>query len=181
MIWASVSAPARVDAGARSHAPAQAAVGRRLYGDHLGGDGLSDDLTVSHMVGVGVHQAGDHGLTEADTGLHAHDFSVRGHGVGREQDPGCLREDHLLDDDGHVDQAVIEAVLQPVGHGPLGEQRGPALLHTLDDGRRSHHVQVRVLLAGEGSRRQILRSRAGTDGVGRVLAEPGDRTGDCRP
>ena len=90
---------------------------------------LGDDLTFSHPVDVGVHQAGDQGLAEAEAGLHARDLSVRRHGVGREENAGRLREDHLLDDHRHLGQPVVEAVLQPVGHGPLGEQRGPAPLH----------------------------------------------------
>jgi hypothetical protein len=44
---------------------------------------------------------------------------------------------------------VVEAVPQAVGHGPLGEQRGPAPADVLEDRRRPHDVQVRVLLANE--------------------------------
>ena len=75
---------------------------------------------------------------------------------------------------------MVEAVPQAVGHGPLGEQRGPAPADVLEDRRRPHDVQVRVLLAGEGGRRQVLRRRAGSDGVGGLLAEPGERAGDRR-
>ena len=107
-------------------------------------------------------------------------FRLRRDGVGREQDAGRLREDHLLHDHGHVDLPVVEAVPQAVGHGPLGEQRGPAPADVLEDRRRPHDVQVRVLLAGEGGRRQVLRRRAGSDGVGGLLAEPGERAGDRR-
>ena len=41
-------------------------------------------------------------------------------------------------------------------------------------------VQIRVVLAGEGRRRLILRGRAGSDGAGGLLAEPSDGTGDLR-
>ena len=105
---------------------------------------------------------------------------MRRDGVGREQDAGRLREDHLLHDHGHVDLPVVEAVPQAVGHGPLGEERGPAPADVLEDRRRPHDVQVRVLLAREGGRRQVLRRRAGSDGVGGLLAEPGERAGDRR-
>ena len=128
----------------------------------------------------GVHQTGDQGLAEAEAGLHRDDLPVRRDRVGREQDAGCHREDHLLHDHGHVDLPVVEAVPQAVGHGPLGEQRGPAPADVLEDRRRPHDVQVRVLLARERRRRQVLRRRAGTDGVGGLLAEPGERTGDRR-
>ena len=75
---------------------------------------------------------------------------------------------------------MVEAVAQAVGHGPLGEQRGPAPADVLEDRGRPHDVQVRVLLAGEGGRRQVLRRRARADGVGGLLAEPGERAGDRR-
>ena len=91
-----------------------------------------------------------------------------------------MREDHLLHDDGHVDLPVVEAVPQAVGHGPLGEQRGPAPADVLEDRGRPHDVQVRVLLAGEGGRRQVLCRRARSDGVGGLLAETGERAGDRR-
>ena len=153
---------------------------RGVDGKLLGGDRLGDDLAVPHLVDVRVHQAGDQGLAEAEAGLHGGDLPVARDGVGREQDAGRLREDHLLHDHGHVDLPVVEAVPQAVGHGPLGEERGPAPADVLEDRRRPHDVQVRVLLAREGGRRQVLRRRAGSDGVGGLLAEPGERAGDRR-
>ena len=53
-------------------------------------------------------------------------FRLEVTGIGREQDAGRLREDHPLHDHGHADLAVVEAVPQAVGDGPLGEERGPA-------------------------------------------------------
>ena len=146
----------------------------------LGGDRLRDDLAVAHLVDVRVHQAGDQGLAEAEAGLHRGDLPVGRDGVGREEDAGRVREDHPLHDDGHVDLPVVEAVAQAVGHGPLGEQRGPAPADVLEDRGRPHDVQVRVVLAGEGGRRQVLRRRARSDGVGGLLAETGEREGDRR-
>ena len=153
---------------------------RGVDGKLLGANRLGDDLAVPHLVDVRVHQAGDQGLAEAEAGLHGGDLPVARDGVGREQDAGRLREDHLLHDHGHVDLPVVEAVPQAVGHGPLGEERGPAPADVLEDRRRPHDVQVRVLLAREGGRRQVLRRRTGSDGVGGLLAEPGERAGDRR-
>ena len=48
------------------------------------------------------------------------------------------------------------------------------------DRRRPHDVQERVLLAGEGRRREVFRCRARSDGVGSMLAEPDDRAADRR-
>ena len=92
---------------------------RSLDGKLLGGDGLGDDLAVPHLVDVGIHEAGDQRLAEAEAGLHGGDLPVGGDGIGREQDAGRLREDHLLHDHGHADIAVVEAVPQAVGHSPL--------------------------------------------------------------
>ena len=141
-------------------------------------DRSGDDLAVPHLVDVRIHQAGDQGLAEAEAGLHGGDLPVGGDGVGREQDAGRLREDHLLHDHRHLDLPVVEAVPQAVGHGPLGEERGPAPADVLEDRRPPHDVQVRVVLARERGRRQVLRRRARSDGVGSLLAEAGERAGD---
>ena len=103
----------------------------------LGGDRLGDDLAVTHLVDVRVHEAGDQGLAEAEAGLHGGDLPVGGDGVGREQDAGRLRKDHLLHDHGHVDLPMLEAVPQAVGHRPLGEERGPAPRDVREDRLRA--------------------------------------------
>ena len=151
-----------------------------LNGKLLGGDRPGDDLAVPHCVDVRVHQAGHQGLAEAEAGLHGGDRPVGGDGIGGEQDAGRLREGHLLHDHGHADLPVVDAVAQAVGHGPLGEERGPAPADMPEDSRRPRDVQVRVLLAREGGRRQVLRRRAGSDGAGGLIAEPGERAGDRR-
>ncbi len=165
--------PLRVDL----HLP-RAAAGQRLEGVALGGNRLGDDLVVPDGEDVRVHQAGDQGLAEPEAGVHRGDPPVARDGVGREEDAGRVGEGHPLDDHGHADRAVVDAVAPPVGHGPLGEQRGPAPPDVPEDLRRPHDVQVAVLLAGEGGRRQVLRRGAGADGVGVVLAEPGERARD---
>ena len=153
---------------------------RGVDGELLGADRLGDDLAVAHLVDVPVNQAGDQGLTEAEAGLYGGDPPVGRDGVGREQDACRLREDHLLHDHGHVDRTVVDAPPLAVGHGPLGEERGPAPADVLEDRGRAHDVQVRVLLACEGGCRQVLCRRAGSDGVGSLLAELGESAGDRR-
>src|SRR6266567_1864912 len=91
-----------------------------------------------------------------------------------------MREDHLLHDNGHVELPVVEAVPQAVGHGPLREERSPAPADVLEYRRRPYDVQVRVLLACERGRRQVLCRRARADGVGSLRTEPGERVGDRR-
>ena len=153
---------------------------RGVNGELLGADRFGDDLAVAHLVDVGVHQAGDQGLTEAEAGLYGGDLPVACDGVGREQDAGRLRENHLLHDHGHLDRTVVDAVSLAVGHGPLGEQRGPAPAYVREDRGWAHDVQVRVLLAGEGGCRQVLCRRAGSDCVGGLLAELGKSAGNHR-
>ena len=85
-------------------------------------DRLGDDLAVSHPVNVCVHPSRDQGLAEAEDGLHHGDLPVGRDRVGGEEDAGRLREHHLLHDHGHAHLAVVETVLQPVGHSPLGEE-----------------------------------------------------------
>ncbi len=151
---------------------------RGVDGKLLGGDRLGDDNAVPHLVVVPVHQARDQSLAEAEAGLHGGDLPVARDRVSREEDAGRLRKDHLLHDHAHVDPPVVEAVPQAVGHGPLGEERGPAPADVLEDRRRPHDVQVRVLLTGEGGGRQVFCRRARSDGVGGLVAEPCERAGD---
>ena len=146
----------------------------------LGGDRPRDDLAVAHFVDVRVHQTGNDSLPEAENGLHGGDLPVRRDRVCGEQDAGRGRDDQLLHDHGHIDLAVVNAVPLTVGHGPLGEQRGPAPADVLEDRRRPHDVEVRVVLSGEGGRRQVLRSRAGSHGAGDVPTELRERPVDVR-
>jgi hypothetical protein len=46
-------------------------------------------LAVPHLVDVGVHEAGDQRLAEAEAGLDRGDLPVARDGVGREQDAGA--------------------------------------------------------------------------------------------
>ena len=151
---------------------------RRDDGDPLGGDRLGHDVVAAHGVDVWARQAGDERLTEAEAGLHGAEPPVGRDGVGREQDAGRLWEDHLLHDHRHAGLAVVEAIVQPVGHGALGEQGGPAPTDVREHRSRPHHVQVGVLLAGKGGRRRIFRRRTGPDGPGAAFAQRDKRGGD---
>ena len=153
---------------------------RSVHGTPLGGDRLGDDFTVAHLEHVRVHQTGDQGLAEAEAGLHRGDLPVGRDGVRGKEDASRLRENHLLHDHGHANRTVVDAVPLAVGHGPLGEERGPAPADMAEDRGQAHDVQVRILLAGERGRRQVLCRRAGSNGVGSILAEPGESAGDRR-
>ncbi len=144
----------------------------------LPADRLVDDLTVTHLVDVRVHQTRHQRLPESDGRLHGDDRAIRRDGVGGEQHAGGVGEDHALHDHGHLDLPMVDAVLQAVGHGPLGEERRPAPADVLEDRLAAHDVQIGVLLARERCRRQVFRRRARSHRVGRVLAELRDLGGD---
>jgi hypothetical protein len=124
-----------------------------------------DDRPVPHFVDVGVHVTGDQRVAEAEDGVDGRDAAVAGDRIGGEEDAGGLGDDHPLDDHGDADLPRVEAVLPAVGDGPIREERCPALADALQDLLRADDVQVRVLLAGERRRRQILRRRARAHGV----------------
>ncbi len=149
-------------------------------GELLGGDRLVDDAAVPHPVGVRVDQARDERLAKSEAGLDGGDRAVRRDGVGGEHHTRSVRRDHLLHDHGHVNGAVVDAVAQAVGHGPLGEQRCPAPADVVEDRRRPRDVQVGVVLAGERRGRQVLGRRTRPHGVRDVRAQPDDRRGDRR-
>ncbi len=102
---------------------------RGMDGTLLGGDRLGDDVAASHLVDVRVHQAGDQGLAEAEAGVHGGDLPVARDGVGREQDAGRMRQDHLLHDHGHATLAptaktASSAAMSPSVHpAPPGRVR----------------------------------------------------------
>ena len=79
-------------------------------GNLLGADSPMDDFPAADRVDVCVHDARDQCLAEAEAGLHGGDVAVARDRVGREQDAGRLREDHLLHDHGHPDTALVHAV-----------------------------------------------------------------------
>ncbi len=145
-----------------------------MDGELLLADRLADDLTVTNLVDVGIHPARDQRLAEAEGRLHGDDRAIRREGVSGEQDAGGVGEGHALHDDGHLDQPVVDAVLQAVRHGPIGEERRPAPADVLEDCRRAGDIQVRVVLARKRCCRQVLRRRARSHCVGGVVAEPGD-------
>ena len=54
---------------------------------------------------------------------------------------------------------MVEALVDPVGDRPVGEQRGLAAAHGIEQHRRPAHVEVGLVLAGEARGRQVLRRR----------------------
>ena len=128
------------------------------------------------------------GLTRPDTSASPRpklastdcNLPVAGDRVGREQDAGRLRDDHLLQHHCHVHLTMVDAVAQAIGDRALGEERSPAPADVFEDRRRPHNVQERVLLASEGCGGQVLCRRARPNRVGNVLVEPRHLADDRR-
>lgn len=149
----------------------------------LHGDRPADDPPAPDPVVVGVDQPRDERLPEAEPGVDRDHVPVAGDRVSGEHDARRVGEDHLLDHHRQPHGAVLEAVPDPVGHRPVGEQRRPAPPHAVDHRGGAADVEVGVLLPGEGAGGQVLGGRAGTHRArhavaARLLQVPGDLAPD---
>ena len=99
-------------------------------------------------------------------------------GIGGKQNSRHLRQDHLLNNHRQIDCTVVEAVLKAVRHRPVGKERRPALADMLEDRLLSDDVQIRILLACKGGRREILCGCARSHRIGVFLSKPGEDAGD---
>ncbi len=138
--------------------------------DLLGAQGTAQHAAEALPVGglvdvelVHVDRTLDHVLADAPGTGDEHRVLEAGLGVDREHHArACeVRADHLLHADREGDLEVVEALVDPVGDRPVGEQRGLAAAHGIQQQCRPAHVQVALVLAGEARRRQVLgRGRA---------------------
>ena len=82
-------------------------------------------------------------------------------GVECEDDAACreIRADHLHDPDRQRYLEVVEAVVDAIDDGAVGEDRGEAAPARLDYIGLAAHVQETLMLPGETGGRQILGSR----------------------
>ena len=108
-------------------------------------------------------------LAESPRGLDGDLGPVTGGRIEREGHPGRLGIDHLLHSHRHRHHLVIVSHLVAVGHGPVGEERGPAPLDMFDDGVGAPDPQERVLLAGEAGVGQVLGGGTRPDRNGHVV------------
>ena len=84
-----------------------------------------------------------------------------GFGIERKDDAarGEICADHLHDADREGDLEVVEAVVDAVNDGPVGENRGKAAPARLDHVGLAAHVQETLMLPGEARSRQVLGRR----------------------
>ncbi len=122
-------------------------------------------------VGVRLHLAGHHHLTQPERGFDDDPAAITGRGIGGEQHAGALGLDQALHD--HGDGGLFgQALAGPVGDDPLAEQRRPAVDEALRHGRVSHDVGERPVHPRERRARRVLGGGRGAHRHGHVGAEP---------
>ena len=122
-------------------------------------------------------------LAEAPGRVDQHHVGEPAVGIEREHDAraGPVRGDHLLDRDRQGHAQVIEAVLDAVDDGAIGEDRGEAAPARGEQRGLAPDPQIALVLAGEARLRQVLRGRARSDRhrrLGAVLARERPVGGD---
>ena len=121
---------------------------------------------LEHVVLVRAHRALHHVFSQAPGPGDVHGVLEPGLGVYGEHHSraGQVRAHHLLHADGQGDGEVVEALVHPVGDGPIGEERCEAALAGLHELFRSVDVQVGFLLARERRVGQVLGRGRGAHG-----------------
>ena len=112
---------------------------------------------------VGGDQPGYHGLTQPRAGVDHGLVAGPGDRVRGEHHAGQLGGHHSLYHHRHRYRGRVHAEPGPVGDGPLGEQRSPAVANRSHHGLIPLNAEEGVLLAGEGGPGQVLGGGAGTD------------------
>src|SRR5690606_33154322 len=74
---------------------------------------------------VGRDETRHDGLAQAGAGIDDYFITRAGDRVGGEHHAPSLGGDQPLDDDSQLDLEMIDAETIPVGHRPVGPQRGP--------------------------------------------------------
>ena len=124
---------------------------------------------------VGVHLALDDVLAQAPGGGDEHHVAEAGLGVEREQDAarGEVGAHHLLHAHRERHRHVVEAVVDAIGDGAVGEERGEDAPAGIQQGARAADVEIGLLLAGEGGRGQVLGRGGAAHGDVGIRAELG--------
>ena len=142
------------------------AIGQAPDGERLPGDAPGDDRPGADLVQVGGDEARDERLADPEARVDGDGLAAPGDRVRGEHDPGDLGEDHPLDDHREEHRAVREAVRRPIGDGPVGEERGPAPPHRVEQVPFAPDVQVGVLLPRKRRGGEVLGGGARADRVG---------------
>ena len=113
-------------------------------------------LRVGRVV-VGIDRARHDGFAQPCGRVDDRSTPSTGDRIRGEQDPGRLRVDHALHDHGQANALVVDPMVAAIGDGAFVPQRRPASADRVEELLFVLDAKVRVLLAGEGSTRQVLR------------------------
>ena len=105
---------------------------------------------------IGLHLSRDERFTQAERRID-HGFTAQsGQRVGGEHHARNIARDHLLHDNrqGHI--LLRDAVPQSVSDRPRRPQARPAADDRLQQFLFAYHIQIGILLSGEGQVRQVL-------------------------
>lgn len=112
----------------------------------------------AYPVAIGRHLGGNYLVAQPASCFDDQFVDCARHRIDGEKDTGGIRVHHALHDHGHGHRIAGNAVVAPVGHRSIGEQRSPAGLDRLDHGRLANYVEECILLPGEGGLGKVLRS-----------------------
>jgi hypothetical protein len=145
----------------------------------------SERLLQDRAEAGGERRLEDRELIRVDRALHdalaqpvgavdEHGIAKACFGVDREHHTGAgqVRAHHLLHADREGDLRMVEAAMRAIDDRAVGEERGVAALHRVEQHRFAVDVEEYFLLAGEAGLGQVLRCGAAPDGdiaVGTVL------------
>lgn len=147
-----------------------------LLGDLASGD---PEIGLAHHVHVRRDRAADHALAQPPRGVDPDRGAVAADRVQGEGDGGGVGRDQALHQHRQAGRTA-QPVPPAVGQRPLGTPRGPAPRHGMKNGVDPRHVQIRLVLAGEGGVGAVLVDRGRTDrhrGIGGSAA--GGQVGVC--
>ena len=118
------------------------------------------------VVFVRVHRALHDVLAQAVGGVDEHYVAEARLGIEREDDAAGreVGAHHLLHTDAESDLEVVEAFIDAIADGAVGEERGKTALATIEHREMAADVQVSLVLPGHAGVRQVLRRRAAAHG-----------------
>merc|ERR1719265_1992699 len=125
---------------------------------------------------VRVDSASNNGLAEAPSASHKDNVTIAALGVQREGNTsrGRLAANHPLAGGAKLHLIVLEAAVVAIGDGAVGEKGCEHEVHMVTDILVAAHVQVRLLLASEGSIRQIFSCGRRSDSPSEVVVASSD-------
>ena len=118
------------------------------------------DGALNHILAQAVSARHEHGVAKARLG-------VDGEHHTRRRDIGAH---HLHHADRQRDLEMVEALVDPVMNGAIGEQAGETTAARVEQTLFALDVEIRILLAGEARRRQVLGGRRAPHGETYFLA-----------